>query len=140
MTLTKKAEWIKPFLEAARPLVPKIRYLRSLDFRKPRKGAVNHAHGITHLDTWNNIYDIVIHSHAVRVLSRKPLKVTYTPFTLIESLECLAHELAHLRHFKHTPAHKILECKIKAKFMCMIKLHGYKSDEDYKFKFYLPPH
>lgn len=140
MMLTKSAEWMLPFIEAVKPLVPKIRYLNSIEFKKPKLNTIKPSHGTTLYDKWSQRYEIVIYSHYSKILKRKPMKLTYVEYSLIESLECLAHELAHLRHFNHTPAHKILECKIKTRFMQMLKKLKYKSDEAHNFKFYLPPH
>lgn len=48
---------------------------------------------------------------------------------VIELLCTLAHELAHLLEFDHTPAHKELEARITSIFMRRLQKDGYISEE-----------
>jgi predicted metal-dependent hydrolase len=45
-------------------------------------------------------------------------------------LQYLAHELAHLEHWDHTPDHKHLECILMSAFMTRLKQDFYVSEED----------
>jgi len=53
------------------------------------------------------------------------------PYSTIDILEILAHELAHtVESFEHTPDHKIMECRIKTIFMKVLKKQKYTCEED----------
>ena len=52
------------------------------------------------------------------------------PFSRIDLLSTLAHELAHVcGDFDHTPSHKITECLITQIFMSRLERIGYVSEE-----------
>lgn len=51
------------------------------------------------------------------------------PYSKIDILTHLAHELAHTEDWKHTPRHADLEAKIKRRFMKMLEKEGYVSEE-----------
>lgn len=51
------------------------------------------------------------------------------PFSKIDMLHSLAHELAHMHDMDHTPAHKKLEAKILSAFMTQLRNDGYISEE-----------
>lgn len=54
---------------------------------------------------------------------------TLRPFSKIDILQLLAHELAHTEDWNHTPRHKKLEAKITRSFMTMLEAEGYESEE-----------
>lgn len=130
MQINRRAKWLVPFIAEASVLLPKLRKLDSITIEEPDRGTIKPTFmGITYQD-WGGRYRIILRSHRVLVMRREPLKTKLENYTVIEMLECLAHELAHLRHWKHTPEHKLLECQIKTIFMYRLKRLGYKSDED----------
>jgi hypothetical protein len=50
-------------------------------------------------------------------------------FSKIDILNHLAHEIAHMEDWKHTPRHKRLEAKIVRAFMKRLEADGYISEE-----------
>ena len=50
-------------------------------------------------------------------------------YSTIDLLCNLAHELAHMQHWTHSPEHKILECTIINLFMSKLKSFGYIDEE-----------
>ena len=53
----------------------------------------------------------------------------FRPYTLIELLCTLAHELAHIKHWQHTPHHKMLENHLTTLFMQKLDKEGYICEE-----------
>jgi hypothetical protein len=53
-----------------------------------------------------------------------------TPFSRIDLLKLLAHELAHTMDWKHTPFHEDLSAKITRAFMAQLRRDGYISEEE----------
>jgi len=60
----------------------------------------------------------------------KPLKRTLRTFSTLDLLMTLAHEIAHLYEWKHTPYRQILECRIGVDLMERAIKLGYTSEED----------
>ena len=60
--------------------------------------------------------------------------VKSTPFSKLELLCNLAHELAHTAHWLHSPDHKKLECDIIKIFMDELNMIGYESEENENIK------
>ena len=56
-------------------------------------------------------------------------EVKYRPYTALELLCTLAHELAHIKHWDHTCHHKMLENHITTIFMQKLHKDGYISEE-----------
>jgi hypothetical protein len=52
------------------------------------------------------------------------------PYSTLDLLQYLAHELSHLEHWEHTTGHKSLESKIMGMFMTKLSHAGYISEED----------
>lgn len=51
------------------------------------------------------------------------------PHSKIDILKLLAHELAHMEDWKHTPKHELICSRITGAFMRMLKQEGYESEE-----------
>jgi hypothetical protein len=133
MIVNKKAEWLIPFVVCASSIIPKLKKLESLKLKKPTCGSYKPCHGSTEHDEWNDSYSILIHSHRTILKRKNPYELRYEYYSVIETLECLAHELGHLGHWDHTPEHKILESRIMMFFMTELLGQGYSSDEENMF-------
>jgi hypothetical protein len=132
MIFNRSAEWLIPFVVRSSKFVKGMKNVESLTLCRPPIGIVKPFHGITYYSYWDKKYSIVIYTHGTLIKRKNPLELKYEPHSVIETLECLAHELAHIDHFNHTPKHKILECKIKTALMVELDSLGYSSDEDNK--------
>jgi hypothetical protein len=120
---SKEFDWLLPYLELGLSLTPigkTVTRLTKLKF-KGRVGRKEKA-----FVTTNNYrsYRIYIHTMYQPKGEAKAL-----PFSSIDILELLSHELAHMIDMEHTPDHKILEARITKAFMLMLKKGGYVSEE-----------
>lgn len=127
--MSKELEWMREYIEAIAHMVPEIKYLRRVGTRKAKRDSIQRFHGICWKYADGKNYRINIYVSNSKVDSLWPLKVKLTKYSTIEILCTMAHELAHLRHFLHTPDHKSLECAITMVFMNMLKNDGYESEE-----------
>jgi hypothetical protein len=65
----------------------------------------------------------------VREIKSKKKKEKHE-YSKIDLLGHLAHEMAHLKYWTHTPEHKMLECKLTVIFMRHLLKSGYVSEEE----------
>lgn len=120
MIISKDLEWIEDYLNSIHSLVPNIIFLKRITAIHGRKDVQLRCHA----QLWkykNNHYRMSLY------LNYYADKKVY--FSTMELLCNLAHELAHLSHFDHTPDHKILESTLTIMFMTKLKSDGYESEE-----------
>jgi hypothetical protein len=124
MIIVKKLEWFRPYIQSIEHLVPKIKKLRRISAKSGSKERWQHAHGIVSFFNDNSFRITLYTSYHDMVYDK--LK----PYDTIDLLQYLAHELAHLEHWEHTPQHKHLEVTIMSTFMTRLAQDGYISQED----------
>jgi hypothetical protein len=124
MIIVKKLEWMRDYVEAVAHLLPKIRQLKKISSKTGNKERYQHCHGlITYFD--KKSFRITLYVTFHDVLADKIVE-----YSTIDLLQYLAHELAHLEHWDHTPSHKQLECIIMGIFMTKLAQEGYISEEE----------
>lgn len=126
--------WTVPFMEIAARHVKGWGKLRCVKSRRPALGKRTGCYAVTtHYP--GGYYGVMLNTHIVRPeINHKTQKVRCWKrhrFTPLEFLVTLAHELAHIDHWEHTPDHKALESLLMAKFTKRLKNIGYTSDEDW---------
>lgn len=131
--ISPELEWVEPYLKRASKIVP-VEQLEKIIAVKPRLDQIQHCHAqlVTETDTNTNAVKrryISMNLYYVKSHKLEPLQRKKVPFSKIDLLETLSHELAHLVEIKHTPEHKKLESKICTIFMTMLKRTGYVSEE-----------
>lgn len=134
MKIHKKLSWLKEYIELAKPIIPEIRniyFVREI-FHQKNKLQKIHA---------SLTYEFIFGSYVLSLYTRfkrqakKPRLAKEEEYSKIELLENLAHELAHLKHWEHTPEHKVLESKLSILFMERLLESGYISaEEEYRDK------
>ncbi len=132
MKIVKELEWVRSYILSASHLLPKIKQLKKISSRKGSKEYWQHFHGlITYFD--KKSFRITLYT-----TYHDGLTDTIKNYSTIDILQYLAHELAHLEHWDHTPQHKQLECIIMGIFMTRLSEAGYISEEseDKEGKFY----
>lgn len=115
---SKNMEWLKPFVRAAKTLVPTERLMKVHGYTVP-KGRESTAYGRKY--TVGNRYVITLLAREWSKSKKKFVKDTYEII-----LDTLAHELAHTVYFKHTPEHYRLKYKIGLRFVKVLKKQGIK--------------
>jgi hypothetical protein len=124
MKIVKELSWVKPFIESVSHLLPNIKQLKKISTRRGSKDRWQHFHGlITYYDKKSFRITLYMTYHDM------PTDII-KDYSTIDLLQYLAHELAHLDHWDHTPDHKHLECIIQGVFMTKLKQEGYISEEE----------
>lgn len=119
----KRLLWLKPYLILAEPYLHNMYKLTRLSSRIPRHNQIQRCHaqisrmsnGEFRITMYVQYYDA-----AFKLMN----------YSKIDMLTHLAHELAHLDHWNHTPHHKKLEAKLTSSFMHELLLTGYSSEEE----------
>jgi hypothetical protein len=123
MIITKQLEWMRDYIDDVTYLVPRVKYVKRLSSKRGSLDRKQHVQAVIH--------------YVDKKHYRISLYVTYKPrtqdkikkYTTIELLHNLAHELAHLETFEHTPSRMRLECEIMKVFMARLQREGYVSEE-----------
>lgn len=124
LTIIKELEWMRDYIESVAHHLPKLKQLKKVSSKKGNKERWQHCHGlITYFD--KKSFRITLYTTYHSMISDKIKR-----YTTIDLLQYLAHELAHLEHWDHTPQHKQLECIIMGIFMTRLNQDRYISEED----------
>lgn len=124
MIIVKKLEWMRDYVDSVSHLLPKIKQLKKISSKSGNKERYQHCHGlITYFD--KKSFRITLYTTYHDLPSDK-----IKEYSTIDLLHYLAHELAHLSHWDHTPDHKLLECEILVIFMVKLSKDGYVSEEE----------
>jgi hypothetical protein len=129
MMIAKDLEWTRKYIEAVRPMLPRLKQLKRLSSKRANKKFVQRVHGICHHYSDRRHYKITLYISKTSVVAIKPLHINLIQYSTMEILRTLAHELAHLEHWDHTPDHESLTSSIILVFMTMLKAEGYESEE-----------
>lgn len=114
---------MRDYVESVSHLLPKIKQLKKISSKTGNKERYQHCHGlITYFNKKSFRITLYITYHDI-------LTDKICNYTTIDLLQYLAHELAHLEHWDHTPEHKLLECSIVNIFMTKLLEEGYTSEE-----------
>lgn len=124
MMIVKDLEWTRDYIESVAHILPNLKYLKRISSKRGNKERWRHCHGIINYHDQRH-YRISIYLSYHDLYSDK-----IKPYSTIDTLTCLAHELAHLRHWTHSPEHKMLECFILNIFMVKLRESGYVSEEE----------
>jgi hypothetical protein len=126
----KKLEWLTEYINASVEFIGEENFkkLKSVTYYKIPNTKLSHQYACI----WDRegIYEIMICLTANRIAKIKDkYYMRVSEFTKITLLNHLAHEIAHIVHWEHTPEHKILENEICSKFMHMLSQTGYKNED-----------
>jgi hypothetical protein len=124
MFIVKELEWMRLYVDSVQHLLPHLKQLKKISSKKGTKTKWQHCHGlITYFD--KKSFRITLYMNYHDFFSDK-----IKPYSTIDLLQYLAHELSHLEHWDHTPGHKQLECFIMLNFMNTLQSSGYISEEE----------
>lgn len=123
MKVSPKLHWMTPYLHIGLKHVPQGKKVTRLSWWRfnGRFGKGSHACIFTNDYKEYRIY-------LKDTYQRKDMPQA-APFSKIDMLHSLAHELAHMLHMDHTPEHKKLEAKILSAYMTQLRKDGYISEE-----------
>ena len=126
--VSKEIRWIIPYINLVEGILPQIKKLDSVRTMRTSYVKRDRCYGETNFFV-DGTFTIKVRTKFQKI-DFYPLSVTILPFSKLDILFTLAHELAHLKHYEHTPEHKLLECQILSVFMYKLKSMGYKSEEE----------
>lgn len=124
LTIVKEFEWMRDYIDSVSHLLPTLKQLKKISSKKADLYRGQHFQGIIiYYD--KKSYRICLYT------SYKDRNVhKLHKYSTIDLLGNLAHELAHLQHWDHTPQHKQLECTIMSIFMTKLAQDFYVSEEE----------
>lgn len=123
MKIVKELEWVRDYINSVSHLLPKLKQLKKISSVKGTTDRWQHCHGlITYFD--KKSFRITLYTTYHDIKTGK-----IYPYSTLDILEYLAHELAHLEHWDHTTSHKQLQCIILGIFMTKLAQEGYISEE-----------
>lgn len=120
--VSKKLEWIRPYVELGIEFISKKHKLDRVGCWSLGKSRGIGEHAAIFQNKLKDGHRIWMHTHYNNGNGPQP-------FSKIDLLTHLAHELAHMEDWKHTPKHKKLETKILSAFMSKLIKDGYVSEE-----------
>lgn len=119
MKLSPRISWMKAYIELGMNFLPEGTVITRVGTWGEKSTRGSKIHACIYQDKLDGPYRIWLHTH-----------FEGGKFSKIDLLATLAHELAHIIEWKHTPTHKQIESKILSAFMTMLKNEGYTSEED----------
>lgn len=129
MRIQKKLSWLGQYIAIAAPIIPKVEYIILVREIFHQKNKIQRIHASLTQECIFGTYVLSLYTGCVRCVPNSS-KTLYEPYSKIDILNTLAHELAHLDHWQHTPEHKILESKLTVHFMRHLLKSGYISEEE----------
>ena len=129
--LPKNIEWLREYIDLAKSQVP-VHRLDKLYVISASTNRSHKIHGVLNELTGRpKSYDLGMYlMYQSYTVGEAGVSIELKAYSKIDILRTLAHELAHLKHWEHTPQHAILESKITVKFMKKLEKEGYVSEED----------
>jgi len=132
MKISKKIEWIKPFIDVAEKKLKlnlsKLTEIKAID--KIPLDKLQPYYGLTTYHKGKYSITLCLHYHK-RTCPMGDLRVVVQkPFSKIDILITLAHEIGHVvSEWEHTPRRQIMESMIVIIFMKYLEKTGYNSEE-----------
>lgn len=131
--ISKDLIWLEDYIDMVKHLIPNIKKLKRLSSKVPKKTLTEDqsCHGI--ITKYYNEVDhrITLYTKYLDMkLKNNKVELSIKPYSKIDTLCFLAHELSHLQNWDHTPNHKKLEVEITHIFMVYLAASGYISEED----------
>lgn len=134
MILAKKLEWLSPYIEEAKKIVPEVKKVKKVSCFKFFKDKRCPYYGMT-IHLGKDKYEIKLNRYYNKIITLSPLKFKKSPYSKIDILCTLAHEIAHLVEWDHTPERQRVEAGLVLRFMDMLEDTGYVSEEaEFKIK------
>lgn len=118
IAFSSNVRWLIPFVRAAKPLIPYQKLKRVHGYHLSTRMGVASSGTITRNTTGHFKISIPLNDYSIhRPRDSKRAKIIeVVPNYTWEILSSLAHELAHMVHWEHTPAHMRLEARLMIRF------------------------
>lgn len=119
MRISPKFEWMRQYVELGLTYLPEDVILERLGAWAYGTSRGLNVHAAAFQNRNGSPYRIWMHTHYD----------SDKPYSKIDLLATLAHEMAHMVHWKHTTKHKKLEAKMLSSMMTLLNKEGYISEE-----------
>jgi hypothetical protein len=129
MQIQKKLYWLKEYIELVRQIIPEVDRITLVREIHHQEGKVQQIHASLTQEFFFGTYVLSFYTSYKRTNKSKKKKEKHE-YSKIDLLGHLAHEMAHLKYWTHTPEHKMLECKLTVIFMRHLLKSGYVSEEE----------
>lgn len=123
---------MKPYVKEAKKIVPKLKKVISIKHRTPRVDQIQRCQALITEFTEGkkkSYFTITIWTEYLESEKAGSTKMTKRPYSKLDIVSHLAHEVAHLVDFDHTPEHKKVEAQLTKIFAKMLEKEGYISEE-----------
>ena len=135
MRIHKNLIWLKSYILDAKHIIPRVRDIKLVKELFHQKGKIQRVEGSLTYDFLFGKYTLSLYGSYKKEVRIDPnLEMVIRPYSKIDILNTLAHELAHLKHWDHTPEHKLLESELTILFMERLLKSGYISEEEEQTK------
>jgi len=129
MKIQKKLYWLKEYIDLAGKFLPEVKYIVQVREIFHQDGKTQQIHASLTQEFFFGTYVLSFYTSYRRRLNKKK-EYERNDYSKIDMLGHLAHELAHLKHWYHTPEHKELESELAILFMRHLLKSGYVSEEE----------
>ncbi len=119
MTYLKGTQWLAPYIKSVNHLIPLQKLVKLQAFKI-------HLKKETRADGSCNFISRGKYSIAIRLWCRNEKRTRHILLYLHDVLYYLAHELAHIKEWEHTPKHYKLQAKILKRFAEVAQSQGIK--------------
>ena len=123
MKIAKNVKWIEPFVDAVAHLLPMHRLIQIRGY-KVRKGVADICWGSITRDDGHK-FEINL-----KIFEKKHKYDKHKRSRYEMVLQTLAHELAHMVHWEHTPDHFEFQSKLMLRFSNVLRKEGIKDHSD----------
>lgn len=131
MKINKNLSWLKEYLELAQEYVPALKNIKEVKELYHQKNKMQRIQGSLSYDIFFGNYTLSLYTTYKRIeVKNRRTKAVIKPYSTIDVLSTLAHEIAHLKYWDHTPKHKMLESQLTMLFMEHLEKLGYISEEE----------
>lgn len=123
LEVAKEFTWLVSYIEEGMTYVPAKKKLSKVRAWKLKSRYGKGCQACIYTSD-HKTYRIYIHTMYHPRCDKQP-----SPYSKIDTLSLLAHEMAHMLDMYHSPEHKILETRLLKLFMTKLKKEGYVSEE-----------
>lgn len=137
ITITKELDWLKPYMITVLSVEPRMHRVKSIRLMKPHRDKTMHHYAAARYNKNEATITLMAGEWGYNVKNNMRCNLKFNPYSKVELLCNLAHELSHLKMFWdgdndgkiHTPRRQMLESVFVIHFMELLEVDGYHSEE-----------
>jgi hypothetical protein len=126
MYISPELEWLRPYMEAISDVFCRSKKIKKITIMRSSTKKRDRAYA--ELRKTHRSFQIAMRTE-YQYISTNPFRIDLKPLSKVDLLCTLAHEIAHLYHWTHSPEHKLLENAISSTFMLQLSETDYIDEE-----------